>query len=207
MPCYHLFDQQKITFVHIPKNAGTSIYQWLRNNRGTSQFHGWPGHPTLATMRQDRSDIEFVMTSVRNPWARVVSYYAMLNDAVVGDNFLSDTIGVRKIKDFDDFIKSWLPEVDTTIKNLDSERFQKMYYSIMEPQCHWLSGETADLVLRQENMVEDFAQVQEMFGCSEPLPFANTTKHEDYRSYYTSATKKIVAGWHEQDIDTWKYTF
>jgi hypothetical protein len=206
MACYHIYGEHNVSFVHIPKNAGTSIFTWLRTNRGNSKFFGWHGHPTLAEMRRDRSDIQCVLTSVRNPWARMVSYYTMIQSYYNQNDFMKNVLGVEFFDSFENFVialPTWSKHLDTsTSKKLDS-----LYYTVMDPQSAWLSGETADIVLRQEYINEDFVQVQEMFGCSEPLPWLNTSKHDDYRSYYNDTTKKIVAGWHEQDIDTWKYTF
>jgi hypothetical protein len=208
MACYHIHGEHNVTFVHIPKNAGTSIFQWLRANRGNSQFYGWHGHPMLANMRQECPDIKFVLTSVRNPWARMVSYYAMIRDQYHSTNLLRDYFKMTYWPDFNEFTVK-LPAFEATMANMARifKRFNSIHYSILDTQSAWLSGETADMVLRQEHLDEDFVQLQDLMSCREPLPCVNTTQHEDYRTYYSSETKQLVANWFEQDIDTWEYTF
>jgi hypothetical protein len=64
-----------------------------------------------------------------------------------------------------------------------------------------------DWILKVENLQEDFIAIQQRLNCFVELPFINTSEHNDYRSYFTTAQQIKIGKVFEQDIDTFKYTF
>jgi hypothetical protein len=68
---------KRILFVHIPKTAGTSVWQWLKNNnlenwKRISNLH----HESISELKKlnDTTDT-FSFAVVRNPYTRIISYW------------------------------------------------------------------------------------------------------------------------------------
>jgi len=49
--------------------------------------------------------------------------------------------------------------------------------------------------------------VRERLGLAHDLPHTNRSAHEDYRGYYTTETRDIVAKRFARDIDRFGYLF
>jgi hypothetical protein len=64
-----------------------------------------------------------------------------------------------------------------------------------------------DFVGRYESLEADFAEIMERVGLNLKLPHLNPTKHRDYRSYYSAATRDRVAELWAIDIENFGYTF
>ena len=84
MPAVHLSGDINITYVQIPKTAGTSIGHWLIDHKRTSVYKEWYNHPTLEEINS-AIDKNFSFTVVRNPWDRIVSAYYFLQHWVSPD--------------------------------------------------------------------------------------------------------------------------
>ena len=105
MPCIQVYGKSiNLTFVHIPKCAGTSVQRWMRTNRGMNRWYGWNGHPTLSQMRFDRPDIKDTFVVIRNPWERVVSYWAMMKDVFESSEFIRSVISYQEWPTFKKFV-------------------------------------------------------------------------------------------------------
>jgi hypothetical protein len=57
-----------------------------------------------------------------------------------------------------------------------------------------------DLIMKIENLQNDFKVIQEMLNTNHPLPFLNTTDHTDYRKYYTDKYRKLVEKEYEEEM-------
>lgn len=76
-----------------------------------------------------------------------------------------------------------------------------------DSQVNWFCGSMPDLIIKIENIDVDFIQIQNMFNCHAPLPKLNVTDHEDYKSYYSENTKKLVAKHFNNDLTVFGYSF
>ena len=63
-----------LTFVHIPKSAGSSVVEWLSRN---FEYERIGGHPNLSMIKKSWN-VGRSFAIVRNPWARMVSSYFYL---------------------------------------------------------------------------------------------------------------------------------
>lgn len=178
-----------LTFLHIPKNGGSSIVKWLQTN--IPEHDVIRSHSSLS-MLSEHWKIERVFTTVRNPWARVVSSYFYLKQSGFYWEF-------NNIHSEDQF-----PTWEQYIKNLDFKLSD--WNTLKTNQYEWMDGKV-DYILKCENLNEDFKQIQELLGCSEPLPYINTSKHDDYRTYYNTEQQEFVRKIFEKDIDLFGYTF
>jgi len=185
-----------LTFVHIPKNAGSSVVRWLEIN--FSDYERIPHHPSIA-MLKETWDIKYSFAIVRNPWSRMVSSYFYSKQYKLhwaGNSITSEEM-------FPSF-NEWVFESNFEIYEDSGKNF---WFSIFTTnQVEWLD-DSINEILKVENLDKDFLKVQQYLNCYKPLPNINTSNHEDYRLYYNDDLKKEVAKKFEKDIDTFGYTF
>lgn len=196
----YISGEKNITFVHIPKTAGTSITQWLITNSGNSTFKKFEGRPSHSKILEGR-DKNFSFTVVRNPWDRIVSLYYFLKNIILEQYGDSDWLAVNN------YTKETFPSFDEWVKTLDELKYsQEMLYTIHTQQVDWIDI-PVDKVLRFENLENDFKQIQAEYQCNKILPEIFVSGHSSYADYYNDETKKIIANIYERDIDELKYTF
>ena len=177
----------KITYIHIPKNAGTSIIRWMEAHGDVIKHKS--EHYTAQTMELLYPESETTFTVVRNPWDRVVSMYhfvqahlALLEEryGIANGNISFETYCIHGIHS--DALAYW--------------------YRPTTHQVDWLNG-NIDHVFKYENLDE----VRTIYNSRVPLPRLNTTTHDDYRSYYTNSTRNIIGDLFEDDVKRFNYDF
>ena len=203
MPAINLTGQYNITFVHIPKTAGSSVGQWMKEHLGNSNYIESYNHPKLESITKDPN---FSFTIVRNPWDRTVSLYHWLkNIEIPNTNSTYKASDAQTILNNLNSIEVW-PSFEEWVKNIENfKMFSGWWFTPVTPQVEWVNGVTS--VLRYENLDEDFKQIQQLFDTSDKLTKILVTDHTHYRDYYNNDTKNIITKLFEKDIDTWKYTF
>ncbi len=130
----------------------------------------------------------FKFTVERNPWDRQVSLY------------YHRTGKRHRNIDFETFVSSQIYRALHVVKlnNYD-------IYSI--------NGEVAvDYVLRYENLAEDFQKVLDILGIEERVTLDNFRANwrktrRDYREYYNSHTRDLIARWYRREIEAFDYKF
>lgn len=177
-----------LTFVHIPKSAGSSVVEWLSTNFEHERISG---HPNLAMIRKSWN-VGRSFAVVRNPWSRMVSAYFYLQQY----KFYWEYNNITTLDDF----PSWNQFID----KLDYDT--QSWNSLSTNQYKWIET-GVDWLFKAETLAEDFKVIQDLLNCPAPLPYINTSQHNDYRLYYTDTQKKKIAQVFEQDINLYKYTF
>tara|TARA_R110000824_G_scaffold250330_2_gene439097 strand:- start:377 stop:1069 length:693 start_codon:yes stop_codon:yes gene_type:complete len=225
------------TFVRIPKNASTSVYESLGtantirdeklfkfSQREKARYKGCfcPSHCLLTeAIRELGEEILDVpsLAVVRNPYDRLVSMYSfarrnewMFAAYLIGDySFGSFCRVMLEAKDDADFLHA----------------FTQKSYLMLDDEIG------VDRVLRFENINEEFKTFLTDFNIpltkvSHPsviratrlaqgthipdavnpvLPHENQTPHAPYKDFYCEETKSMVHKMWEEDLDEFKYTF
>lgn len=203
-----------LLFIHIDKAAGTSIQCVLqplappRLNRrlrrrlvwlgplnrvlGTHRLLEFPEHVHAQTVKNCLPPAVFMalfkFAFVRNPWDRLVSRYSYLlrNTAHPRHAFAAG------LKDFDAYLR-W--EI--------ARGKMHQYPYLCGARGEWV----VDFVGYYERLHEDFSRVCARLKVSAELPRANTSTHQDYRTYYTPATRDLVAKHFARDLELFGYEF
>ncbi len=209
---------RRYIFVHIPKTGGTSLTlalearamkddiligdtpKALKRRARAKALQGsgriWK-HSRLADIHGLVSDAEmqefFVLTLVRNPWDRLVSYYHWLRE----QSFDHAAVKLAKTREFSEFLN-----------NGDTRRSVE--------QAHFASYvtdnkgvERCDLFARIEHLQSDLAPFERHLGFAVgPIERMNTSPGEDdYRGYFNDSDAALVARICAADITRFGYVF
>lgn len=214
---------EKINFVHIPKNGGQAIKrntnlrhrlttaresavlcssQYVKNLLATMKKYGEHHGKAHARWRDWRPEIRKKRTFavVRNPWSRTYSRWTFMN--IIIKNRGEDHKAGYVPCSFEEFL-----EQRHEYGNLPFfwHRAVRGWY----PQMDYVTDEEGNLrvdVLRTEHLNAD---ITKYLGFDPHLERRNVsnTKKVDYRTVYTPETKKIVEDWYAQDIEFFGFTF
>ena len=206
-------DSRKVIFVHNQKTGGVSITKALMNSGGFRRDgHTHEGASQILS-RGIALGEHFSFGFVRNPWARLASWYVM---------FRSNP--VKNITPFWDYIrlslgsfKRFLTRTDVVIE----DGYVPM--GITRPQCWYFKKNgvvVVDRICRYENFQNEIAEIENILndrgvqGTDQgqqrvrlQVPWLNKFKNYDYRELYDDESRKLVASWYEEDIDAFGYTF
>ncbi|MEE9427256.1 MAG: sulfotransferase family 2 domain-containing protein [Paracoccaceae bacterium] len=210
--------KRRYILVHIPKTGGTALALALESRaagddiligdtpkavkrRGrvkTLQGSGrlWK-HSGLSDIHGVISKAEmaefFVLTLVRNPWDRLVSYYHWLGE----QGFDHPAVELAKALDFSDFLKE--QHLQSSIGNAP--------YGSYVTDCSGV--ERCNLFVRIEDFATDIQPFEAHLGFQiDPLERVNASPRDaDYRGYYSDADAEIVARICADDIDRFNYSF
>lgn len=210
-------DAHRLLFIHIPKSAGFSIRQVIKEElEGKYNVDTYPKytrdkHPlplglryTHMTLKEHLENMNQVQKAyrrfsfVRNPWDRLASNYEWRKWF---------HLPRYKFKSFTEMIDlldggGWEFEDDDERHTLTQSDFLKDKHAQL----------AMDRIGKFEDLVRDFESIKSEFNLPESLklPISNRSTNKefnDYRDYYSDRTKRIVAKLFEEDIDNFQYTF
>ncbi len=201
--------KRKFIFVHIFKNAGTSVKNVLKPY-AASQFERFltrvrlipdpqfaidHQHPTAREIRERVGEADwnscFTFAIVRNPWDWQTSLYEYILKRK--QHHLHTT--VQQLGSFDAYVQA----VCAREKNL--HRLQQDFV------CDNDGRLMVDHVARFESMTSEWQYISQRIGVESQLPHKNVSKQTDYRSYYNDKTIDLVAEAFQPDIDRFGYEF
>lgn len=185
-----IFHKHKCIFTHIPKCAGSSIFESLGGK-------GFSNHNTLKQDTNKTSKDYFKFTFVRNPWDRFISayfYFKKYGRDGGGDVKMGNI--VNRYNSFKDFALNF-NEIPTT----------DWVYPHFKEQINWVCG-NHDFIGKSENLQQDFNIVCDKIGIPHRnLPHSNRSDHKHYTEYYDDETRAIVAQTFSKDIQLFGYNF
>lgn len=192
-----------LLYVHIPKTGGTSIQQWMLESVRSAVAYKHLQHANLEDLRRElKLEDEFSFTTVRNPWARLVSSY-FYEKKTVSERilFLKGNDSKKWNKKYGD-IETWVKKSEELDKGL---RYYIENNNTVKPQVDYVEG--ISLVVKIEEIDTKFSRIQKLCQCRKPVPVVNTTEHDHYTTYYDKKTKRVVEKMFQDDINYWGYTF
>jgi hypothetical protein len=219
---YH--GDKKYLFVHIQKTGGTSVTKALMNQAGAEFIS--PPHILLRSVRPD-GEWPFVFGVVRNPWERLVSWFAMMERKGVHNAFskyLMEPLPGRKRVSFSEFIRRTAVIRETepaeciwsSVAGIKLEKTDGYLKSIAFNQIDYFIDHNGiircDLLIDFNKLKDGFRYFLGLFdneSISLNLDRLNTNplsiQWQDY--YGLSEDREWVAHLYDRDIARFGYTF
>jgi len=175
-----IIDKYKSIFVHIPKNAGTSIETFFANNSFRIQPNKHADIFEIKRKFKNSYNNYRKFTIIRNPYDKMVSWYFYLKRNL-GENY--------NIVKFNEWIKnpSKLWHIEDPI-------------SYLKPQHEWVD-ETVE-ILKFENLNKELSK---FFDKEIKLPIINKSNHKHYLNYYNKESLDIIYNKYKKDFEKYNY--
>ena len=207
---------KRFIFIHVHKTSGISIEHVLHEHFPDSRkWHGRHGRAIdgIHEIGEEEWDKFFSFAFIRNPWDRMVSWYAMIESARNKLPFYKRwskkpfrsrlwNHAIARSHDFESFLK----ECTDVVFDLGCNK------SFAFNQVDYLSNEEGDLVVdfigRFENLTCDVSTLFTRLGLEGVcLPKLNKSAHSHYSEWYTPITRDLVGERFSRDIATFGYEF
>ena len=175
-----IIDKYKTIFIHIPKNAGTSIETLFANDSFRIQPNKHADIYEIKRKFKNSYNNYKKFTIIRNPYDKMVSWYFYLKRNL-GEN--------HNIIEFNKWIKdpSKFWHADDPI-------------SFLKPQYDWVDN-TVEIV-KFENINKG---LNDFFGKKINLPITNKSNRNNYLEYYNDKSLDIIYNRYEKDFKQFNY--
>jgi len=202
--------KHKIIFVHIPKTAGTSI-EYLLDMHGCKKDIGInryldqePDFEHLfgsGLQHLSAKEIEkiigqkifkeyFKFSIIRNPYDRLISYFAWLDGKWVNNKMLTKENFYKYLNEYR--LLNYIP----------------FYNNFPKPQYKYLYIKkklAVDFIIRYERLEEGIKEISSKIGLNINLPLRMKSFHMNYREYYNFNTVNIVRRLYYKDFKLFNY--
>ena len=195
--------KRKFVFIHIPKVAGTSIEEALRDETCQLLPREWdvarvPHAPLNHLTLQELADYGiltpaqlksyFKFCFVRNPWDRMIAEIFYRGMRPVFRNLTVDQ-RIRRAC-----------ELASTTKGYGNHL--RVQHDFVEAD-----GLQMDFIGRFEHLEQDFDHVCRLLGIDADLQHLNRADHRPYQEYYDEETRTLTTAAYRRDIDAFQYKF
>jgi hypothetical protein len=210
------------TYRNVPKTGTTSFKWWAREHIKDCEILDDPDRPqnllhlTLDEIKARWATPGTTFTFVRNPYDRAVSIFHHVGQDA--ENRIKD----RKAGIVRPELLAVPIEVDIRILSVYRKGFDHWITNTQQDSCasdilkllnqkesqlRWLNYTIPDVVIKLENINQDFVILQDLLGCHVPPLHINTSNHKHYLDYYTPASKQIVAELFKEDFEAFGYDY
>ena len=174
-----IIDKYRTIFIHIPKNAGTSIEEYFGNESIRIQPEKHADIYEIKRKFKNSYNNYRKFTIIRNPYDKMVSWYF----------YLKRNLGDYNVIKFNDWIK-------------DPSKFWHANdpISFLKPQYKWIDN-TVDII-KFENLNEE---LNKFFNKQINLPIINKSNHEHYLEYYNEESLNIIYNKYKEDFEKFNY--
>jgi len=184
----------KFIFIHLPKNAGSSVTKVLAKYIGVVREELRPQEYKFIYARNIKKIVDnpsdyFIFSVVRNPWERVVSYFHYLQQIRQPPHNLS-----KDIKFYDWVISGGYRELQTQMSQL-ADNFP------CNVSLH------IDYIARLERLSTDWPNICKGMGIECEMMHDKKSSHSHYSEYYNNKTKDLIYRFYKDDIECLSYGF
>lgn len=201
----YLIPEKDAIFVHVPKNAGTSISTWLEQNCREKIIRAKRKHDSFEESVKKYGNFSFSFAVVRNPFERLVSAY-FYNKRIFRNRKLVTLEEIKNLsaKKQSKHIRNY--KLQESLK-YDFDYFIRYNFChpCLDTQTKLVSG--TKHILRYENLQRNFLVIQEYFKTKKPLNLKNKSSHKNYRQYYDTELIDIIFSRYEEDFINFNYDF
>ncbi|MCB0397046.1 MAG: sulfotransferase family 2 domain-containing protein [Flavobacteriales bacterium] len=200
---------ENFIFIHIPKNAGTSVYRAL--GMEVSRHYTAEEYKKMIGDKQYKEMFSFGF--VRNPWERFLSlyHYARMDESYYHSAINPEKAKYGKHMDYDLLKKASLRDCARFL--LEGKLKHNPPHVQWQPQVTWThdaNGENlVKFIGRVENLQEDFNRITQQIGRPAPV-LAKTnasTSKTSYRDAFDEETRQIVTEFYRHDVEIFQYQF
>ena len=179
-----IIEKYKTIFIHIPKNAGTSVEEYFGNTSFRVQPNKHDNIYDIKKMFPNPYNNYRKFTIIRNPYDKMVSWYFYLRR-----NALENVSTEGDVIEFNEWIK-------------DPSKFWNFNdpISFLNPQYTWVD-ETVT-TLKFENLNKE---LNEFFKEKIDLPVINKSNHDHYSIYYNRESLDIIHDRYKEDFERYNY--
>ncbi len=204
--------EARALFVHVQKTGGSTLQSVLLGRLpGAESVTGLPGakHAHLAAALRVHPELATYWTFgfVRNPWARLWSWWSMI-ERRREQRDEGHAWATRRVANnpFWSGVMADLPDFEAFVMK-GPERFGRL----RTPQLRYLQAadRRADFVGRTETFAADLVHVCERLGFEPPAQelHRNAGPSSSYRDHYTPDMRDQVARLYRADLDEFGYEF
>lgn len=192
-------DQHKLIFIHIPKNAGTSISKKLEMKDIGHHTWNYYAHRYPQKWKTYKK-----IAIIRNPWERVVSCYEyskLLNSywhSVNGKSKEGKHLDYELLKN--KTFEECLNILKDNPKQLKHQGWKDQHHYIFKG-----NNSIIDKMIKIENLNKELSIIMETNISIPHINVSNTTNYRDY--YHNKEMIKIVGDIYKKDIEFFKYKF
>lgn len=195
--------KKKFVFIHIPKNAGSTIRTILSpyaSSQAGTHFHAGARDLSLP-------DIYYKFAFVRDPWERMVSIYEFTKKRYnETPDAYKHMAGYNQLNwEFSDWLlkgSMWEGNFKANIIPSVQRRSQEYYVN------DEAGNQLVDFIGRVDNFNNDIQTVLNHLGIpAVDIPIINSTSYNDYRSYYTQKEIDFISEHFRWEIGKYGYSF
>lgn len=215
--------QHDFLFIHIQKNAGTSVTQALMNIPG-SRFIT-PAHLRFCDLTPRGGGRPLVLAVVRDPWSRLVSWYEMMLSKGIHNDFshylltpqpLGFSEFIRRVATIRERAPSETSPVETTDPRywpqLEKPYTKSLAFNQIDYLCEDDGNFVGDYVMRFDSLATDWLKLSELIPSLQQLPplgHQNKGKSDRPWQHYYQDPKDIawVTSLYSRDLEKFRFRF
>lgn len=199
-----IIENKKHIFIHIPKNAGTSITHWLVDELDGIETSG----PVYSIPEEQKEKYKLHQNEKHRTLSQYPNYEDYYSWAIVKnpfDRFVSMYHWTQRFKKRYRNI-TWEDWLKISVSDKREEAFEFFRNS----QCQFISdysGEEISKIIRFENLQEGLKEIANKLDIPLILPHENKSTRKPYQEYYDKKSIDVVANLFADDIEYFGYTY